>query len=41
MAYSPEKDGTIIVLTNVYQAPDCTGPADDIARLIIDQIFSR
>jgi D-alanyl-D-alanine carboxypeptidase len=40
MAYSPEKDGTIIVLTNVYQATNCTGPADDIARLILQQVFS-
>jgi D-alanyl-D-alanine carboxypeptidase len=41
MGYSPAKDATIIVLTNLYLAPDCTGPADDIARLIITQLFSK
>jgi D-alanyl-D-alanine carboxypeptidase len=40
MGYSPQRDATIIVLTNVFAAPDGTEPADAITQLIIQQLFS-
>ena len=38
--YMPEKDATIVVLTNLYQAPDGSKPADTLAGMITSAIAS-
>jgi D-alanyl-D-alanine carboxypeptidase len=38
MVYSPLRDATIIVLTNLFAAPDGTTPADAVGQLIIKQL---
>lgn len=40
MGYQPEKDATIIVLTNLYSAPDGNAPATEITKLIIQELAS-
>jgi D-alanyl-D-alanine carboxypeptidase len=44
MGYSPQKDGTIVVLTNLFDAPntyaDDALPADAVAQLIAQQVFA-
>jgi hypothetical protein len=40
MAYQPEKQATIVVLTNLYAAPDGSEPANDLAKIIIGELFS-
>jgi hypothetical protein len=38
MGYQPDKDATVIVLTNLVIAPDGTLPADTLAAIIRDHI---
>jgi D-alanyl-D-alanine carboxypeptidase len=40
MAYQPEKQAIIVVLTNLYAAPDGSEPANDLAKIIIAELFS-
>jgi D-alanyl-D-alanine carboxypeptidase len=40
MGYMPMKDETIIVLTNLYAAPDGSEPADALANIIMKQLSS-
>jgi D-alanyl-D-alanine carboxypeptidase len=38
MGYNPETGATIIVLTNLYTAPDGNAPATEITKLIIQEL---
>src|SRR5262249_39016836 len=38
MGYWPERDTTIVVLTNLFATPAGTEPADELARLIIQAL---
>jgi D-alanyl-D-alanine carboxypeptidase len=40
MGYNPQTGATIIVLTNLYTAPDGNAPATEIAKLIIKELSS-
>jgi D-alanyl-D-alanine carboxypeptidase len=40
MGYMPEKDATIIVLTNLFAAPDGSEPADSLAKVIRQNLSS-
>jgi D-alanyl-D-alanine carboxypeptidase len=40
MGFNPETGATIIVLTNLYTAPDGNAPATEIAKLIIKELSS-
>ena len=40
VGYNPETDATIVVVTNVYSAPDGSQPANEITKLIIKELSS-
>ncbi len=40
MGYQPEMRATIVVLTNLYFAPDGSGPADDLEKVIQKELFA-
>lgn len=40
VGYHPEKEATIVVATNLYSAPDGSQPANEITKLIIQEISS-
>jgi D-alanyl-D-alanine carboxypeptidase len=40
MGYLPQKGATIVVLTNLYAAPDGSGPADQLAAIIMKELFA-
>ena len=40
MGYNPRTGATIIVLTNLYTAPDGNAPATDIFKIIIKELSS-
>ena len=40
MGYNPETGATIVVLTNLYSAPDGNAPATEITKLIIQELAS-
>lgn len=40
MAYQPEKQATIVVLTNLYASPAGAEPSNELAKIIIAQLFS-
>ena len=38
VGYEPEKDATVVVVTNVYSAPDGSQPANEITKSIIKEL---
>jgi D-alanyl-D-alanine carboxypeptidase len=40
MGYLPQKGATIVVLANLDEAPDGSGPADDLAKVIQQELFT-
>ena len=40
MGYLPQRGATIVVLTNLYAAPDGFGPADDLEKVIQKELFA-
>ena len=40
MAYQPQTGATIIVLTNLYLTANHTGPAEELARVIQQELFA-
>jgi D-alanyl-D-alanine carboxypeptidase len=40
MGYQPQKGATIVVLTNLYVAPDGSSPADDLEKVIQKELFA-
>jgi D-alanyl-D-alanine carboxypeptidase len=40
VGYQPQKDATVVVVTNVYSAPDGSQPANEIFKLIIKELSS-
>jgi D-alanyl-D-alanine carboxypeptidase len=40
MGYQPQKSATVIVLTNLYLASDGSQPADDLAKVILQELFA-
>ncbi len=40
MGYLPQRGATIVVLTNLYAAPDGSGPADDLEKVIQKELFA-
>jgi D-alanyl-D-alanine carboxypeptidase len=40
VGYNPETEATIVVVTNVYSAPDGSQPANEITKLIIKELAS-
>jgi D-alanyl-D-alanine carboxypeptidase len=41
VGYQPQKDTTVVVATNLYSAPDGSQPANEIAKLIIQELSSN
>ena len=40
VGYEPQKDATVVVATNLYSAPDGSQPANEITKLIIQELSS-
>ena len=40
VGYEPHNDATVVVVTNVYSAPDGSQPANEITKLIIQELSS-
>jgi D-alanyl-D-alanine carboxypeptidase len=40
MGYQPQQEATIIVLANLDTAPDGSLPADDLAKVIQQELFA-
>ena len=40
MGYLPEKGATIVVLTNLFAAPDGSEPADELVKVILKELFA-
>ena len=41
VAHNPETDATIVVVTNVYSAPDGSSPATEITKPIIEELVGQ